>query len=437
MSVVKYIAALIIILTGAAGLFAMPPHPDFAESFRIKGINGEKREKISADFIVQNEKKIRSLVKAYPASGTFRIPVLLVTYDDSYPSAAFSNPAKSEIDNLNMPGIPVPVFMLMIAFIIFLYMSKRSIVKAAFPLFYIFFTVMFLSCGVDSSGDKDEFSTDVDLYDKILNGTSSFTLSAKKYFSDMSNNNLGVKFDFFGPVKVSKKWDYYGENESGADAHAGELVAEAVRLMVSKYRKTDFSRYDNNGDGLIESVLIIHEGPGEESGAEAETIWSHEYDLYSAGHYGDGEGPVYTDGVYINSYAIVPEYTNESGDSTIGVFCHELGHALGLSDMYDTSTQTDGAGDWSIMGTGSWGGSPAGSKPAPMLAWERYKLGGTLWVTITDVTASGTITVQDIETAPVQCIKYSLMILPENSISFLKGKKPPVEIAGLSPGVAS
>lgn len=57
MSIVKYIAALIIISTGAAGLFAMPPHPDFAESFRIKGINGEKREKIPADFIVQNEKK--------------------------------------------------------------------------------------------------------------------------------------------------------------------------------------------------------------------------------------------------------------------------------------------------------------------------------------------------------------------------------------------
>ncbi|HOK03493.1 MAG TPA: immune inhibitor A, partial [Spirochaetota bacterium] len=90
-----------------------------------------------------------------------------------------------------------------------------------------------------------------------------------------------------------------------------------------------------------------------------------------------------------NTYTTVPEYNSTRGESTIGVFCHELGHALlGLPDLYDTSNATYGVGDWSLMGSGSWGGTPAGSRPAPLLAWERYYLGGVNWLTVTELTSN-------------------------------------------------
>jgi len=38
---------------------------------------------------------------------------------------------------------------------------------------------------------------------------------------------------------------------------------------------------------------------------------------------------------------------------TIGVFCHELGHAFGLVDLYDTDNSSYGTGYWSLMSSGS------------------------------------------------------------------------------------
>ncbi len=68
-----------------------------------------------------------------------------------------------------------------------------------------------------------------------------------------------------------------------------------------------------------------------------------------------------------------------AGDSTIGVFCHEFGHVLGLPDMYDTTYETHGVGDYSIMANGSWLGPNDGDVPAPFLAWEKAFLG---WLTV-------------------------------------------------------
>ena len=44
--------------------------------------------------------------------------------------------------------------------------------------------------------------------------------------------------------------------------------------------------------------------------------------------------------------------------SNIGVICHELGHALGANDYYDTNYAVEGSyegtGEWDIMASGSW-----------------------------------------------------------------------------------
>jgi hypothetical protein len=140
--------------------------------------------------------------------------------------------------------------------------------------------------------------------------------------------------------------------------------------------------------------------------------------------YKDGYGPIYTDGVYFNTYTTVPEYNSTRGESTIGVFCHELGHALGLPDLYDTSNQTYGVGDFSLMGTGSWGGTPAGSLPAPLLAWERYYLGGSNWITVTELTSS--LNDKEIKNIEESREVFKIMLdntTDENQYVLLEGKK--------------
>ena len=37
----------------------------------------------------------------------------------------------------------------------------------------------------------------------------------------------------------------------------------------------DFNQFDNNGDGYVEGILLIHAGPGAEETGSLDDIWSH------------------------------------------------------------------------------------------------------------------------------------------------------------------
>ncbi len=219
----------------------------------------------------------------------------------------------------------------------------------------------------------------------------------KQYYYDMSNGKLTLNFDVYDVGSVSDTHDYYGANVSSAgdDAHPGQFVAEAVALGHDA--GINYSIYDNDGDGYVDAVIVIHQGQGEEysgsQGAGADNIWSHRWNLYSASRddpdndgYGayaadtNNDGILEYDGVLINDYAIQPEYLASAGDTTIGVFVHEFGHILGLVDLYDISYTTDGIGKWGLMSAGAWlGPDSKGSRPAPLCAWSREKLG---WLTV-------------------------------------------------------
>jgi hypothetical protein len=87
----------------------------------------------------------------------------------------------------------------------------------------------------------------------------------------------------------------------------------------------------------------------------------------------------------------------------IGGFCHLVGHAFGLPDLYEVGGighwvdgGTSGIGDWGIMGTGNWN-LPV--TPAHPSAWTRKELG---WVVPTDVGPQGAMeSISSIETDPV------------------------------------
>jgi len=63
----------------------------------------------------------------------------------------------------------------------------------------------------------------------------------------------------------------------------------------------------------------------------------------------------------------------------IGLPVHELGHLLGLPDLYDLSGQSEGVGPYSLMAHGAWGmayGDPAvGHRPTALDPWSRIQLG--------------------------------------------------------------
>lgn len=378
-----YIVLMLVpfMLTGAAS-YAMPPHPDLLKKWRDEGTYVENMNRIISSRAIS--RSAETALKAAPTTGTVRIPVILVAYREEYLA---ENPTAGFVirpGGRNILLLLIPAFMMSLLYLFIVRMNAVNKLKPVIPLYAVAVSLL-LSCGEKAATGYEErdFPTESVVYDNLLNSTTG--LSVRRYYYEMSANGLTLQFDIYGPVTVSKVWSYYGDSDSSVhDKHPGELAAESIKLMLSRNSGTDFSVYDNDNDDIVDTVIIIHEGPGEEyPTSPADTIWSHQWDLYSAQSSGDGTGPVYTDGVWFNSYVEVPEYTAVRGDSSVGVFAHEFGHVLGLPDLYDTLQTTNGVGDWSLMSSGSWGSDGSGNDPAPLLAWERYKAGGSNWVTIT------------------------------------------------------
>ena len=71
--------------------------------------------------------------------------------------------------------------------------------------------------------------------------------------------------------------------------------------------------------------------------------------------------------------------THTDHAATIGVICHELGHDLGLPDLYDTTAVSAGIGAYGVMSYGDWGRAAGdswpGETPVHPCAWSKLSLG--------------------------------------------------------------
>ena len=221
-----------------------------------------------------------------------------------------------------------------------------------------------------SDTDTTFIQTDFDNYmnQTNYNGTGSF----RDYYIECSYGQLTVNTTVTNWVTASNTHDYYGQNDgSGYDLHPRELVYEAIQLVDAS---VNFADYDNDSNGEVDGIAVIHQGTGEETSGNANDIWSHSWAL--SGLYTSTQRTF--DGVLVDDYTIQPEMSG-STMNTIGVMCHEFGHNMGAPDFYDTDYGTgglyDGTGDWDIMASGSYNGTPSGSKPAhhnPFTKWKYY-----------------------------------------------------------------
>lgn len=177
------------------------------------------------------------------------------------------------------------------------------------------------------------------------------TGSALKYFKDQFGDACDFEFVVSDIVTLSKGYAYYGANGDNdeIDLKAAEGVAEACRLVDSKINFTDF---DIDGDGEVDNVFVFVPGLDEAEGAGEDHIWSHQWALAEAGI------RLSLDGKKINMYAISTEITHDQVSwsrifATIGTFCHEFSHCLGLSDLYDTDYEDSGGQADAVYGTTS------------------------------------------------------------------------------------
>ena len=217
------------------------------------------------------------------------------------------------------------------------------------------------------------------------------TGSMKEFYIENSYGNFVLEGDVTGWYTAAETSDYYTNFCDGSRGmgsypnNARKLVEEAVDAADAN---VDFSLYDNDGNGYVDGIFVVHSGTGyEESGNNCE-IHSHQWSI----------NPRYKDGVYITTYSIEPEESPSSqGLVPIGVFCHEFGHVLGLPDLYDTDYSSSGAGKWALMASGSYNGQSR--TPSQFIAWSKYRLG---WLNLINLTSNQTdVEIPAVEWNPV------------------------------------
>jgi M6 family metalloprotease-like protein len=214
-------------------------------------------------------------------------------------------------------------------------------------------------------------------FNSLMNvGGSSF----KAYYQDNSYNALNVTTTVKGPYTINMTM-------AAADANIRSYVRQCIDAAEND--GVNFANFDNNNDGEMDALYVIHAGYGEEySGAPTWYIWSHSWSLSSYARTYDG--------VYINDYATSPELRNISGSTItgIGVICHEFGHNIGVPDYYDTDGSGSGGSawdlkKWDVMAGGSWNNS--GDTPAQHCMYTKWKLG---WSTPTVISSTNSYTLR-------------------------------------------
>lgn len=213
-------------------------------------------------------------------------------------------------------------------------------------------------------------------FDNLLFGTGTGTV--RDYYDEVTYGNLTIVTinmpGALGWMRAPQTYAYYVNNNNGFGSYprnAQKLAEDAVAL-ADPY--VDFSQYDNNGDGYVDALFVIHSGPGAEFTGSNNDIWSHKWSMRT---------PQYVDGVYAYTYSMEPEYWQNPGDMTCGVYAHEMGHSVfGLPDVYDRDGSSRGLGRWSLMAGGSWNGS-LGNSPAHPDAWCRSQMGYATPVNLT------------------------------------------------------
>ena len=234
--------------------------------------------------------------------------------------------------------------------------------------------------------DSSQYYTAANFKDLFYNNNYSFqgaSGSVKKYFLNNSFNQLTLLLtaSICGWINVAHTHNYY--TGTIASNNWKNFVIDAIEAARGAYTSLDLSNYDSNSDGIIDGIIIIHQGKGQEYSGSTNDINSYMGDMTA-------DNKVYN-GKKIGQYIILPEFYGNTRDmQTPGIICHYIGHLLGLPDMTPENLSNDGLGLWDLMGKGY--DLNNGRTPANLTAWEKSKLS---WQTPEVISATGSYSLKN------------------------------------------
>ena len=155
----------------------------------------------------------------------------------------------------------------------------------------------------------------------------------------------GIRADYVDEVPVNKNYP-----------RAQRLVKETI--LQAKSNGIDFTPFSKNGK--IDLLIIVFAGMGLDRKLNIKYIRPHQGSL--------SEPIEVQNGIWADKYCLVSELPKDD----LGCFCHEVGHLLGLPDMYKEGYSPI-VGEWCLMGIGDH--IDEGKTPAHPSAWCKVHLG--------------------------------------------------------------
>ncbi|MDO4819595.1 MAG: M6 family metalloprotease domain-containing protein [Prevotella sp.] len=214
----------------------------------------------------------------------------------------------------------------------------------------------------------DSYLNDTSLDPELADGTlaKNYT-SVAEYFNEMSFGQFRPRFDVVGPVRLPQKIGYYGANNDNVPA----LLQDALPLFKDS---VNLKEYDADGDGYIDLLFFICASYSQSSNSSIPNLM---WPKVTTVEYDTGCG-VRTKKIGISCELIQKPTSHPSPHCAgIGLFCHEFSHAMGMPDLYSTSSVARMLNQtyeyWDIMDGGEY--TKNGLYPNAYSAWERECMG--------------------------------------------------------------
>ncbi len=224
--------------------------------------------------------------------------------------------------------------------------------------------------------------------------------SLAQYYGEVSGGRFTIAGAVTPWLKLPNTKSSYGRQQTPF-IHDILLAADAA---------VDWRRYDNDGpdgvpdsgddDGYVDLAILVHPladgvcrtdalGGPIATGFRVSQTTAFGGAAFTTRSIGANGQPI-----RIDDYVIAAGlHCGGSGIASVNITAHEMGHALGLPDLYDLDHSSYGVGAWDVMGYGLY---LADGRPGLMSAWTRNRLG---WMDVTTVTSSRPLTIAPAETA--------------------------------------
>lgn len=197
---------------------------------------------------------------------------------------------------------------------------------------------------ITSTSAKEQVRNDID---KAFFGTSEETgwHSVATFYEGESMGNLKVN-------GTTSDWYTYSSSSSSITTteRTNKVFNSAVTWYFNNNPSDSRKNYDGNGDGYLDSVVIIYAAPDYgASGSRNDNLWAYCYWMQEASNKNVSSPGINTyfwssyDFMYDSDTAKTRAGTSYgSGDNSNAnidthTFIHEMGHAFGLDDLYDYS----------------------------------------------------------------------------------------------------